>query len=93
MPCSQGVDIPTNFAVYNEGLMYNKEDSARGQYGWWKYAHEVQGIYDHDIRAVVCIQCQECEAKCPQSIPISEWMSIVHQVLGEGQPYGERPLG
>jgi predicted aldo/keto reductase-like oxidoreductase len=93
MPCSQGVDIPTNFAVYNEGLMYNKEDSARGQYSWWKYAHEVQGIYDHDIRAAVCIQCQECAAKCPQSIPISEWMSIVHQVLGEGQPYGERPLG
>jgi len=92
MPCSQGVDIPTNFAVYNEGLMYNKHDSARGQYGWWKYAHEVQGTYDHDIRAAVCIQCQECEAKCPQSIPISEWMSIVHQVLGEGKPYGERSL-
>jgi predicted aldo/keto reductase-like oxidoreductase len=92
MPCSQGVDIPTNLAVYNEGLMYEKPDSARGQYGWWKYAYEVQGIYDHDIRAAMCIQCQECEAKCPQSIPISEWMPIVHQVLGEGKPYGERPL-
>ena len=92
MPCSQGVDIPTNFAVYNEGLMYNKENSARGQYGWWKYAHEVQGIYDHDIRAIMCIQCQDCEAKCPQFLPISEWMPIVHQVLGEGKPYGERPL-
>jgi uncharacterized protein len=30
--------------------------------------------------------------KCPQSIPISEWMPIVHQVLSEGKPYGERPL-
>jgi predicted aldo/keto reductase-like oxidoreductase len=87
MPCSQGVDIPANFATYNDGLMYDKPESARGQYAWWKFAYEEQGMFDHDIRATNCIQCQECEAKCPQAIPISEWMPIIHQVLGENQPY------
>jgi hypothetical protein len=38
-------------------------------------------------RASQCIQCRECEEKCPQSIVISEWMPVVHAVLGEGQEY------
>lgn len=87
MPCPQGVDIPANFANYNDGLMYDKPEAARGQYSWWKYAYEVQGNLDHDIRAAQCIQCGECETKCPQSIPISEWMPVIHRALGENGPY------
>jgi predicted aldo/keto reductase-like oxidoreductase len=87
MPCPQGVDIPANLGTYNDGLMYDKPDAAHGQYGWWKFAYEEQGIFDHDIRAAQCIQCGECETKCPQSIPISEWMPVIHRVLGENQPY------
>ncbi len=90
MPCPQGVDIPGNFGTYNDGIMFDKPDAARGQYGWWKFAYEEQGIFDHDIRAAQCIQCGECEAKCPQSIPISEWMPVIHQALGENGPYVTR---
>jgi predicted aldo/keto reductase-like oxidoreductase len=89
MPCPQGVDIPGNFGTYNEGIMYDKPDAARGHYGWLKFAYEEQGIFDHDVRAAQCIQCGECEEKCPQTIPISEWMPIVHQVLGEGRLYDQ----
>jgi predicted aldo/keto reductase-like oxidoreductase len=39
------------------------------------------------MRAALCIQCQECEAKCPQGIRTSEWMPIIHEVLGENRPY------
>jgi len=77
MPCPNGVDIPRNFAAYNEGVMYDKPDKAREGYKW----------IDEEKRASACIQCRECEEKCPQSILISEWMPIVHEVLGEGQPY------
>ena len=77
MPCPNGVDIPRNFAAYNEGVMYEKPDKAREGYKW----------IDEEKRASACIQCRECEEKCPQFILISEWMPIVHQVLGEGQPY------
>ncbi|MBN1814281.1 MAG: aldo/keto reductase [Anaerolineae bacterium] len=87
MPCPQGVDIPGNFASYNEGIMFDKPEASRGHYGWWKFAYEEQGIFDHDVRAAQCIQCGECEEKCPQSIPISEWMPVIHQALGENGPY------
>jgi predicted aldo/keto reductase-like oxidoreductase len=78
MPCPNGVDIPRNFAVYNEGVMYDKPGHSRNEYNNW---------IPEEARASVCIQCRECEEKCPQSIPVSEWMPIVHEVLGEGKPY------
>jgi predicted aldo/keto reductase-like oxidoreductase len=78
MPCPNGVDIPRNFETYNEGVMYDKPEGAREAYNNW---------IPEDKRASACIQCRECEEKCPQSILISEWMPLVHQVLGEGQAY------
>ncbi len=77
MPCPNGVDIPRNFEAYNEGVMYAKPDHARQAYTW----------IPEDERASACVQCRECEELCPQGIPISEWMPIVHEVLGEGKPY------
>ena len=78
MPCPHGVDIPQNFEVYNQGVIYNDPDSARRRYGF---------AMAEDARANACIQCRECEDKCPQSILISEWMVHVHEVLVEGKPY------
>jgi predicted aldo/keto reductase-like oxidoreductase len=78
LPCPAGVNIPRNFGAYNMGLMYEKPEIARKSYNLWM--PEAQ-------RAMNCTQCQECEEKCPQSIPISQWMPIVHEVLGENKPY------
>jgi predicted aldo/keto reductase-like oxidoreductase len=78
MPCPNGVNIPRNFELYNQGMMYDKPDHSRTAYNQW---------FPEPERADKCIQCRECEEKCPQEIPISEWMPIVHAVLGEGQPY------
>ncbi len=78
LPCPNGVNIPRNFAVYNEGAMYNAHDIAAGTYKNW--------IPD-EAKAAQCIQCQECEEKCPQKIAISEWMPVVEEVLGMGRPY------
>jgi predicted aldo/keto reductase-like oxidoreductase len=77
MPCPHGVDIPGNFEIYNQGPMYDKPDHARRSYGF----------LDEEKRASSCIACLECEDQCPQSIPISEWMVHVREVLGEGAPY------
>jgi len=86
MPCPQHVDIPGNFGIYNAGIAFDKHGDARGKYAWWKFAHEVQHIMDHDVRAENCIQCGECESKCPQGIEIIKWLSQVHESLGEGKP-------
>lgn len=75
MPCPNGVNIPRNFETLNGGVMYDKLDSARDSYT--RFIPEAE-------RASACIQCRECESKCPQGILISEWMPIVHAVLGEG---------
>ena len=75
MPCPNGVNIPRNFELFNNGVMYDIIDQVREWYGRSK----------EEARASACIQCRECESKCPQSIPISEWMPVVHEVLGEGR--------
>lgn len=85
VPCPQGVDIPRNFSIYNQALMYNDIGSAKWQYGEWKRSHE-RNPSRPDIRAAQCVQCEACEEKCPQSIPISKWMPVVHKALGEDGP-------
>lgn len=81
LPCPNGVAIPRVFAAYNEGVMYDKPDAMRRWYKQWIPAEN---------QASACIQCLECEEKCPQNIPISDWMPVVQQVLGEGKPYVKR---
>jgi predicted aldo/keto reductase-like oxidoreductase len=77
MPCPNGVDIPRVFSTFNNGVMYNAFDEARHRYA--RMAEE--------SRASACIACQDCEDLCPQEIPISEWMVVVEEVLGEGRAY------
>jgi predicted aldo/keto reductase-like oxidoreductase len=77
MPCPNGVDIPRNFSTFNNGVMYNAFGEARQRYQ----------RMPEEARASACIQCLQCEDLCPQNIPISEWMTVVHAVLGEGQPF------
>ncbi len=77
MPCPHGVDIPRNFEIYNSGVMYDKPEQARRSYE----------LLDEEKRADQCVACLECEDECPQTIPISEWMVHVHEVLAEGEPY------
>lgn len=67
--------------------MYDKPENGRGQYHWWQHAYEVQKTMEQDIRAAQCVGCGACEAKCPQGIPISKWMPVIHAVLGEGKPF------
>lgn len=73
MPCPNGVNIPRIFKIYNEGIMYEKPETARRSYQWVK----------EEERVDVCVQCGECEEKCPQSIEIADWLARVHKFLSE----------
>jgi predicted aldo/keto reductase-like oxidoreductase len=87
LPCPNGVDIPFNFRLYNEGVMYGGEHPERARF-WYRWMAEgFEGEWFRRGQAADCLRCRECEAKCPQGLPISEWLSVVHQVLGEGKPY------
>ncbi len=76
LPCPNGVNIPRNFEIYNQSAMYDKLDIARTTYTQW---------FAEDQRAMNCIQCQECEEKCPQDIAIAEWMPKVDELLGSSE--------
>lgn len=78
MPCPNGVNIPGNFEIFNMGKMYGSVEDARNEYANW---------FPKESWASQCIACGLCEALCPQNIPISEWMPIVHSVLAEGKTY------
>jgi predicted aldo/keto reductase-like oxidoreductase len=68
MPCPQGVDIPRTFALLNDVLLFTRE-AARREYQTLPTGGDA------------CVQCQQCEGKCPQSIPVSKWIPFAHEVL------------
>lgn len=72
LPCPNGVNIPRNFDFYNQGIMYDKVDESIKGYNNW---------FAEDERAHNCIECLECEEKCPQQISIAEWLSKVDELL------------
>jgi predicted aldo/keto reductase-like oxidoreductase len=72
MPCPNGLDIPRNFELYNEGVIYDSLDLSQALYTWHMRPSE---------RADACIACGDCEVECPQKINISEWMPKVHDKL------------
>ena len=74
MPCPNGVDIPRNFEMYNEGQVYGN---------WHQSGVLYRGFMPDEEKARACIGCRECEEKCPQGIEISEWMPKVHEKLGQ----------
>jgi uncharacterized protein len=86
MPCPNGVDIPRNFGIYNDGIRYDKPDKARGDYAWMATALKL-GLAKVDERAASCVACRACEAQCPQKIPIADWMEQLKATLGGGAPF------
>ena len=72
MPCPNGVDIPLNFGAYNDYFLF---DDRR---------HPVM-VYNRMIpdghRASDCLECGECEGKCPQRLEIMKELKDVHALL------------
>lgn len=73
MPCPNEVNIPRNFELYNGSVIHDDVSASRTTYN---------NFFAERNRAGSCVQCRICEEKCPQRIPISEWMPNVHNALG-----------
>lgn len=78
MPCPHGVAIPVNFEEYNDAYVHDDLANARMTY---------ERFFNPAKRASACKHCKACEKKCPQKLPISDLMTKVHSVLGEGKPF------
>ena len=71
-PCPNNVDIPGIFAQYNTARVYGLWDPARRHYEW---------MTSRKTAADACLQCGECEPKCPQKLPIRQQLEEAHAAL------------
>jgi predicted aldo/keto reductase-like oxidoreductase len=72
IPCPESIDIPRVLTIYNDSIMYDKHEHAKFDYN---------NFVPENNRANLCVACTECEEKCPQGIPISEWMVKIDQIF------------
>ena len=71
MPCPNGVEIADILKYYNDALIYDNLRAPRFLYG----------TLSKDKQADNCVECFECEEKCPQGIPIAEQLKKAHDLL------------
>ncbi len=81
MPCPHGVDIPGNFALMNYHRVYGLTEHARAHYAKRPKERE-EGDEKARLYAGACVECGECEPKCPQKIPIIAQLKETHETLG-----------
>jgi len=76
LPCPNGVETPTIFEMFNEATMY--DDFTRAQF---RYMGAGPDSLREDQRADKCQECKECVEKCPQHIPVPDWLKKAHEKL------------
>lgn len=75
MPCPNGVNIPGNFRLYNETIMFEDIEGGMGTYRWFE---------SQKMSASFCIECNECLSKCPQKLEIPSLLKKVHNEFVKG---------
>lgn len=92
MPCSQGVDIPGNFALLNNRSMESSR-IMRFRIGrnYSKLAKSSDRVNKNQLNgnASVCNDCGDCEGSCPQNIKIPIELKKAHLILGKGKKISE----
>lgn len=73
LPCPSGVSIPDVFSAYNSAAMFDDPKTAASVYRQWT----VQAGHGADR----CLECGECEPKCPQQIAIADTLKDAHAHL------------
>lgn len=74
MPCPSGVDIPGIFKHYNNASIFADVSGAKDAY----LRFTAEAAY-----ASNCAECGQCEASCPQGIPIREHLREVSILFGK----------
>jgi len=83
MPCPNGVDIPENFRLMNYHRIYGLTEYARRRYAQLGQRKNAEGEIQ-PAWAAACVECGQCQSKCPQNIPIIEQLRETDSILGGG---------
>ena len=70
-PCTQGIDIPAVFLLEGYLRRYGLADWAKTRYAG--LAH----------KATECVQCGDCEPRCPYNLPIRQMLQKASESFGE----------
>lgn len=81
LPCPRQVKIPEIFQIYNRARIYGLWTSARADYDRLASASGEGGA-----DAAACVECGQCEQKCPQHLPIREQLKHAYQALKTEHP-------
>ena len=87
MPCPYGVDIPGNFAYYNEAvnshvLPLPEKQAADYAAKQQQFAEGLRkALPNVETWARSCADCEECLSKCPQQIRIPNQMARIVELL------------
>lgn len=69
-PCPEGINIPAQLVLEGYYLRYDLEDWAKERYA------------GQEKNASHCLECGQCEPKCPYNLPIKELLKRVAKNLG-----------
>ncbi len=78
MPCPSGVNIPSNFRIYNDYCMFGDEQKSRATYGMMLMG----GLGGKRSDASLCKECGQCVERCPRHVAIPELLKSVCSDLG-----------
>jgi len=82
MPCPSGVDIPSCFEIHNGAHIFGDKQVQRIMY---LLRHGGMGEFGNPSLASQCVECGECEDKCPQGLPVSTLLKeVVRDFEGRG---------
>ena len=84
MPCPNDVQIPENFRYMNWFRVWGLEEQAKDGLRQAEPARTSgrRGGLIKGLKADACLQCGECEPKCPQNIHIIDQLVEVARALG-----------
>ena len=74
LPCPSGVNIPENFAKYNDYFIFGSPETKEA------YQFNYMGQIIENERASRCVECGVCEEHCPQNIPIIQELKKVKKL-------------
>jgi predicted aldo/keto reductase-like oxidoreductase len=75
-PCPSGVAIADVFNAWNSGRMFENPRTAAWAYRTFQLSS--------DSGADKCLECGDCEPRCPQHIAIAEKLKVAHAYLTAG---------
>ncbi|MBP3894435.1 MAG: aldo/keto reductase [Atopobiaceae bacterium] len=71
--CPMQIPIPDYFAAMNRKLIFENETDAKSRYA--------RTLKNAGVGADECIGCGQCEAACPQGLPIIEYLARTAEAL------------